>query len=49
MYDKLSSLSLAIPKLSFIPHAEDLASQFLQVSQVYFFLHRYQRNAEISK
>lgn len=33
MYDKLSSLSLAIPKLSFIPHAEDLASQFLQMCQ----------------
>lgn len=31
MYEKLSSLSLAIPKLSFIPHAEDLASQFLQM------------------
>ena len=34
MYEKLSSLSLAIPKLSFIPHAEDLASQFLQVTLV---------------
>ncbi|CAG2249650.1 CDK14 [Mytilus edulis] len=31
MYERVSSLSLAIPKLSFIPSAEDLASQFLQM------------------
>lgn len=31
MYPKLSSLSEAIPKLVFIPHAESLAVQFLQM------------------
>lgn len=31
MYPKLSSLSEAIPKLVFIPHAESIAVQFLQM------------------